>query len=126
MPAAMSASSRPSRRSTLVALADRMMPAPIRENAGACSKTRTVEPARCRKPAAHKPPRPAPMTATRCFRPTPSMRGLSFALDAVEAEPLHHRLVGDAQQERVLGGFVAMRQPGPRGGDHATAPREAL
>jgi len=29
--------------------------------------------------------------------------------DAMEAEPLHHRLVGDAEQQRVRGGLVVMR-----------------
>src|SRR5581483_8670397 len=47
-------------------------------------------------------------------------------LDAQKAEPRHHRLVGDAQHERVLGGLVAVRPPCRRGDDVAAAPLEAF
>ena len=54
------------------------------------------------------------------------MRRLLRLLDAEKAEPLHHRLVGDPQHQRILGGLVAMRPPCRRGDNVAAAPLEAF
>src|SRR5918998_2774118 len=51
------------------------MPAPMREKAGACSKTLTEKPARCSNPAAVRPPRPAPITAMLVARSMRSSDG---------------------------------------------------
>ena len=54
------------------------------------------------------------------------MRRLRRFLDAMEAKPLHYWLVGDAEQERVVRGFMEMRPPCRGGDDVAAAPLEAL
>ncbi|SPA14223.1 hypothetical protein CBM2633_A50109 [Cupriavidus taiwanensis] len=61
----LSASSMPMRRMIFITLGPTWMPAPRRENAGACSYSLTWKPARCSRAAAAVPPSPAPTTAIR-------------------------------------------------------------